>query len=290
MSTPAFSEIALAYADRHGIPVFPLYGIRKNSILADCECRNPKCGSPGKHPRTSRGLYDATTSAEQLRDWGAKWPTANVGVPTGDQFVVVDVDGPDGYNSVNTLRDGRPWPLGPYVLTGKGEHRYFAPSNVGNRAAVVSGVDIRGKRGYVVAPPSLHVSGRQYRWAENGHIRLPLPDLPDWISLALAPREPQCQAAAPIRPSGDLSAYGTKALNDECRRVAAAPKGAWNHTLNRAAFSLGQLVGAGILPLDLVAGELHAASSARGHATTEAEKTIASGLNKGLHQPRAVAS
>jgi hypothetical protein len=73
--------------------------------------------------------------------------------------------------------------------------------------------------------------------------------------------------------------------------VATAPPGTCNHTLNRAAFNLGQLVGAGLLD----AGEVRAvlleaalAAPATGHPDRErrARATIESGLRAGARTPR----
>ncbi len=65
-----------------------------------------------------------------------------------------------------------------------------------------------------------------------------------------------------------------------------AVEGTRNHRLNAAAFSLGQLVGAGLLHLDAVAGALLVAALASGLGETEAMRTIGSGLAAGQRCPR----
>jgi hypothetical protein len=43
-------------------------------------------------------------------------------------------------------------------------------------------VDVRGDGGYIVASPSLHASGKRYKWLEGAHPdRVPLPPLPKWL-------------------------------------------------------------------------------------------------------------
>ena len=84
--------------------------------------------------------------------------------------------------------------------------------------------------------------------------------------------------------------YGAKALQGELAAVRSAQPGTRNATLNRAAFSLGQLLAGGALncgrwPLE---DELLAAALACGLPEEEARKTITSGLDKGAQSPRSV--
>ena len=59
------------------------------------------------------------------------------------------------------------------------------PGGVRFRAVLGGGIDIKGD-GYIVAPPSIHESGRAYVWEESSRPgEVPLADLPSW-SLALA--------------------------------------------------------------------------------------------------------
>jgi hypothetical protein len=56
--------------------------------------------------------------------------------------------------------------------------------------------------------------------------------------------------------------------------------------LNRAAFSLGQIVGAGLLDADTVSDQLGAAAMGAGLGAREATRTIRSGLRAGMRAPR----
>jgi hypothetical protein len=49
------------------------------------------CGND-KRPYTANGFKDATTHPELIKDWWVRWPDALVGVPTGNFFVVLDID------------------------------------------------------------------------------------------------------------------------------------------------------------------------------------------------------
>lgn len=115
----------------------------------------------GKKPLTSNGFKDASTNPEQIRRWWEQWPNANIGLPTGSKngLFVVDVDGdiPDDFPDFN---------IGPTVKTGKGHHYYVEqPENTDIRSRTrINGfeIDVRGEGGYVVAPPSIHETGRNY--------------------------------------------------------------------------------------------------------------------------------
>ncbi len=94
-------------------------------------------------------------------------------------------------------------------------------------------------------------------------------------------------APAPQDPAR-ASAYSRSALEREAERVASTPEESHcrNATLNKAAFSLGQLVGGGeLLEADAIEGLTHAAQRC-GLGERETEKTIASGMAAGRAQPR----
>ena len=62
------------------------------------------------------------------------------------------------------------------------------------------------------------------------------------------------------------TAYALAALREETRRIAIARPGTRNDTLNRAGFSLGQLVAAGLLPPAAVITALASAAGRAGAA------------------------
>jgi hypothetical protein len=100
---------------------------------------------------------------------------------------------------------------------------------------------------------------------------------------AAPPRTPAVYAAV-----GAGSAYAQAALEQEAQRVVDAPEGTRNHTLNRAAFSLGQLVAGGALAEDDVVHTLRLAAEQAGLEGVETLRTIASGLRGGASAPRGV--
>lgn len=84
----------------------------------------------------------------------------------------------------------------------------------------------------------------------------------------------------------DMRPYLEAALGRELARVASAPAGVRNVTLNQAGFSLGQLCGSGWLDHGEVAAHLLAAAREAGLTETEARPTIRAALEAGARQPR----
>lgn len=132
----------------NGIPVFPLRPRDKKPL-------------PG-----SRGFKDATTDLERVRAWWKATPDANIGVPTGHGFDVIDIDPPHGPLSLLELRDAGVIPeiLGKVITPRCGDHLYVKATGDGNTAGLLPGIDYRGLGGYVVAPPSIGPNGVRYTW------------------------------------------------------------------------------------------------------------------------------
>jgi len=160
-------EAALTYAERYGWPVLPLHSI---GLAGRCTCGHEDCGSPGKHPRTPRGLKDATRDTATIRNWWRVWPNANIGITTGaaSGFFVLDVDGEEGKKSLAEL-EAKYGALPKTVESatgGGGRHLFFRwpRRTIKNKVSLAPGLDVRGEGGYIVAPPSNHISGVRYAW------------------------------------------------------------------------------------------------------------------------------
>ena len=91
----------------------------------------------------------------------------------------------------------------------------------------------------------------------------------------------------PLRPA---DGYAAAAVRAELGAVIGAPAGARNHQLNSSAFSLGQLVTAGLLDEGQVAEALRRAAERNGlladDGPRQCEATIRSGLRAGMANPR----
>jgi RecA-family ATPase len=90
-----------------------------------------------------------------------------------------------------------------------------------------------------------------------------------------------------VATSGSTDGYLRAAMAGEAGAVALAPNGERNARLNAAAFSLGTLVGAGLNRSDIEATLTHAAKRS-GLGEQEIARTIKSGIDAGIMQPREV--
>ena len=73
----------------------------------------------------------------------------------------------------------------PLVQSGSlGLHHYFALDGLLAKAAPFVGIDVQADGGMIVAPPSLHHSGRRYRWLRG--LDSPWTPLPEWVRWACA--------------------------------------------------------------------------------------------------------
>jgi hypothetical protein len=117
----------------------------------------------------------------------------------------------------------------------------------------------------------------------------PVP-LPCWLTDRLADPEPVLAVAGTSPVRGNATAYAAAALRGELDRVLVAVEGSRNHTLNAAAFALGQLTAAGMLPRQLAEDALMLAGQAIGLSARECTATIRSGIDSGERSPRQLTS
>jgi len=198
---------ALSYAQR-GLPVLPVYGVTGEDM---CWCGRVSCHSPGKHPMTEHGLDDATTDEATIRGWWERWPEANVGVRLPPGVLVIDVDprngGATALLELCRAHGGGITGLTPTLTAhtgGGGLHAWYAYRGP-IRARLASGIDLKGQgTGYVVMPPSRHVSGEVYSWVSM-HAMAPLPA---WLRHLVCPAPPPTpravrRTAGERRPTGD---------------------------------------------------------------------------------------
>jgi putative DNA primase/helicase len=264
-----------------GWAVFPTHTIRDGA----CSCGR-ECTSPGKHPIPFEGCKAATLDAAVIDAWWDKTPDANLAIATGSissGLFVVDIDGPEAFDAyLDIMGVGAP----THVKTGGGgNHVYFSyPEGRNTHWKIADKIDTRGEGGYVLAPPSLHRSGKRYEWwgPEPNWSAMGQP-LPEVLVELLKPRI----ATPPAEPKinhGSSTAYAEGIRKNALLRVRAAGEGQRNSTLNDEAFLLGQWIGGGELAPHGVAEALEAAST-----DPDAKKvtsTVRRALHDGLAYPR----
>jgi hypothetical protein len=208
---------AFAFAGR-GYAVFPVNwpvpDDKHAGMLCSCgsDGRGRPCTRPAKHPYgklAPHGLLSATTNPALIQAWFSRQaPEANLGVVT-DRLVVIDVDprhnGDESFRALEREHGEMP-PTWRVLTGGGGEHILFACPDGVDIASLVAellkepplgpGIDIRARRGYIVAPPSRHISGGVYAWSVDHHpANVPLAAAPDWVINRLI-------AKRPCRPDG----------------------------------------------------------------------------------------
>ncbi|MEX5711780.1 bifunctional DNA primase/polymerase [Parafrankia sp. FMc6] len=228
---------------------------------------------------------EATTDPAVLAGWWARWPAASVGVacrPSG--LIVVDIDGPTGMESWSRLVAKHSATETATVTTSRadgGAHLWFLAGDrqaVPNSTSLIApGVDIRGNRnkigdgagGMVIAPPSIHRSGRRYQWASAG----PLAPLPGWLrSLAMppAPARRPSRALPPVPPD--------RLLVGLVKVVLDAPEGTRNSRLFWAGTRAAEHAAAGRLDTTAAVDALLRAAESVGLPALEAARTVQSAL------------
>lgn len=274
---------ALAYAAR-GWHVFPLHSADVGGLEVACTCGQAGCTSIAKHPRTRTGVKEASTDRATIEAWWAQWPDANIGLATGmiSGLYVVDLDGPEAAAAWADLNvEGGAW----VSLTGNGQHHVYAlaaplPST---HWKIATGIDTRGDGGYIVAPPSLHRTGKRYAWSpatDPGHAPIPVPA---FVVEACTPRI-NTESGPPSITYGATTSYGRGVLRNSIARIRAAGEGKRNSTLNDEAFLVGQFVAGGEIDPVGVAQVLEAAST--DDDRKKVRSTVQRGLRDGADAPR----
>jgi len=246
--SPSPLEWALAYAGM-GYRVVPLEPGAKRPIY------DPDLG-------ITRGKDHATGDPDRIREVWEKHPSAGVGILPPEDVLVLDLDGPESAGSLifSFPELGR----APRAATGGGgEHVWLRlPQGTEGLSSSVRpkrglALDLRGLgRTFVVAPPSVHPSGRRYAW------RVPLvpPDRLPAASQALlrflvegGPARRPSGGSGRVEPEkrlawgGRARAYALAELRGRCEEMASTPPGMRHNELVRHAVALRAWVSSGVL-------------------------------------------
>jgi len=231
-------------ADQLGWAVFPCHSIERGV----CSCpKGGTCEAPGKHPRTTNGVKDASTDQNYLAAWHSRWPNANWAATPGEDGFVVDIDPRHGgWESVKDTWPGltSTWSA---MTGGGGRHLYFAGDGLRNRTNALPGVDIRANGGYVILPGSRHVSGGVYSWTDNVQPASELPSAPPDVIERLRTAGPGGSFSDQLPTTSDI--------------LQGVAEGSRDDTLFRWACQQRRLYGDEIKPLVMLGARYAAAQS-----------------------------
>jgi hypothetical protein len=228
---------------------------------------------------------EASRNPEQISAWLAQHPDANwaVALGPGSGIVALDCEGPEGERTIAQLEHEQgPLPeLWPCVWSGSGKrwHGYFAaPAGPIRNRSLGTELEFRGDKLLLTLPPSLHPSGRRYRWNPDRHPGImPPPPLPAaWLKLVAPEPEPERAEWRPGRRRDGSTSYVAKALESELALVAVVPKGRRNQQLNASAHALFRFSADERLDPDIAVDGLLAAARHAGLLGSEAMATIRS--------------
>ena len=171
-NNPLFTtlDVALNY-QKKGFSIFPLWNGTKDKPLVSWK----------------KYMYEKA-SEDEIRNWWAKYPNANIAIVTGkiSGFFVLDTEKDFDLTSIEVPK------FTPTVKTGSGgRHFYFKipdGEEVGTHIEIwgkdiKSKADIKSNGGYVVAPPSFNQEKNSYyEWLVRlDELSLP----PDWLMTAI---------------------------------------------------------------------------------------------------------
>jgi hypothetical protein len=101
-------KTALEYAEKYGYSVIPVKRDNKKPYIPWIE------------------FQERQPTADEIREWWQKWPSANIGIITGQisGICVVDIDEPKGFEEIKKfIPDGLSIPT--CKTPGGGQHLYF---------------------------------------------------------------------------------------------------------------------------------------------------------------------
>jgi Bifunctional DNA primase/polymerase, N-terminal/Primase C terminal 1 (PriCT-1) len=194
-------DYALAFAAA-GFRVFRCSFPHIHSTLGlACSCfRGVSCDNPGKHPYDKGWQQAATTDPAVIEGWWWEGGRCNIGIVTGaaSGIVVVDIDPRHDGDETLARLEAEHGPLPPtwrFLTGGGGEHILFAHpggyvacscGNADKPGKLGLGIDVKADGGFIVAPPSRHISGRSYAISVDHHPEdVRLAPLPKWIGAML---------------------------------------------------------------------------------------------------------
>ena len=211
-------QFALWLAENKHIPCFP--------------CREDK------RPACPHGFKDASADPKIVWALWRDYPGCLVGVPTGEKFVVLDLD--FKHPEAMTWYHETPLPVTrTHVTRSGGKHLFFAPHPLVKNTAskIARGVDTRGEGGYVIWWPQLGFE------VMHGNVLAQVPEI-ILAAFTAPPRpEPRPYSGIPDHGNGNSEA----AVRGILTAVGGAQEGERNNLLNWGAWTLRSMINSGEL-------------------------------------------
>jgi RecA-family ATPase len=230
------------------------------------------CGA-NKHPLINDWQAKASNDPAQIKAWQDQFGQhlAYWGLPTGsmNNIIALDVDVKKA-NGFETLKQ---FPLPPTMsqtTPSKGAHYVFQYPNggftYGNRVNMYPGIDRRGEGGYICV---------------YGFDNTPIGKVPDWFIEDVV-KGPTYLKGPTITTSPQVAAPQLEAILATIRDAA---QGERNHTLNSAAFKVGQLIASGGVSKEYAESALYHEAVKIGLHPREIQATLNSGIKGGHEKP-----
>ena len=217
---------ALHYAS-NGLLVFPVHSVENGK----CSCyQGVNCKRKGKHPRTSLGLKSASKDADTISKWWSVWPDSNIAVVTGKEsgILVIDIDVSEGFKTANDVLEYNALELPETLVSetgGGGVHyiyKYPQEGKYKTGTEIFKNIDSRADGGYIIVPPSVHASGKEYFFdTASGEFDInEISEAPKVFTDKISVDDTERAITVPSwNPDGYIPEFGIEAL-EACSRMA----------------------------------------------------------------------
>jgi hypothetical protein len=241
MLTPSEQkEKILNFITNNDLFLFPLHSV----VEGRCTCGNISCSSPGKHPLLKYNWkLSATNKEENIKKWLQKENvnyaiiTGKESSKTGKKLIVIDVD-----SSEHNLIQELPKTFSYQTGSGGWHFWFWSKYSIGNSVSFLADkVDVRGKNGYVIIPPSIHKSGNRYNFNMLNSVDTPIADLPQGLLTSLLRKKETTVQKKKTRSkkiilTHELKSWSSLPVNEIKERVLTGeiiPLGVRNTTIHR---------------------------------------------------------
>ncbi len=263
------SEQQINEYSKMGWKLLPCHGIANGKC--NCGDSHHDSSDAGKHPLLADWNKKSTGDLRTLNEWFGTNTENNVAVNcSASGLVVIDIDprngGDESFLQLESWLDGDiPETLtvftGEYLIRGvktRGRHLYFKAEEGDQFYRDFSkqgfkGIDIKFN-GYVLLPPSKHVSGVDYTWDENlnpfktsiSSLSPKMRDLMVKKSNLTSHSNGLNNLNFELASKNEATESAKRELDKQVNRISMrTAKGQRNVTLNESAFIMGQYIGGG---------------------------------------------